>query len=55
MNINISNIKVKSNENMVSPSSNLKVSSSSKGTSLDELDTNKQSLNILQLLNKFSM
>ena len=43
MNINIRNTKVKRNENKVSHSSNLKVSSSSKATLLDELDTNKQS------------
>ena len=41
MNINLSNIKDKSNENLFSPRYNLKVSSSSKGKPQDELDTNK--------------
>ena len=41
MNINPSNIKDKSNENIFSPSCNLNVSSSSKGKPQDELDTNK--------------
>ena len=41
MNINLSNIKDKSNENIFSPSCNLNVSSSSKGKSQNELDINK--------------